>query len=74
MMKRDACLQVLARHLTHEIIVAVHQAAQEWLHISPSDLHYTFTGAMGQGSSHALGISALILLHWPSSSILGISA
>jgi len=57
MMKRDACLKVLARHRTAEIVVAVYQAAQEWLHISPSDLNYTFTGAMGQGSSHALGIA-----------------
>jgi phosphonopyruvate decarboxylase len=57
MMKRDACLQVLARHRTDEIVVAVYQAAQEWLYISPSDLNYTFTGAMGQGSSHALGIA-----------------
>jgi phosphonopyruvate decarboxylase len=57
MMKRDACLKVLASHRTDEIVVAVYQAAQEWLHISPSDLNYTFTGAMGQGSSHALGIA-----------------
>jgi sulfopyruvate decarboxylase subunit beta len=57
MMKRDACLQVLARHRTDEVVVAVYKAAQEWLHISPSDLNYTFTGAMGQGSSHALGIA-----------------
>src|SRR5882724_3986960 len=57
MMKRDQCLKILARHRTDEIVVAVYQAAQEWLHISPSDLNYTFTGAMGQGSSHALGIA-----------------
>ena len=57
MMKRDDCLKVLARHRTDEIVVAVYKAAQEWLHISPSDLNYTFTGAMGQGSSHALGIA-----------------
>jgi sulfopyruvate decarboxylase subunit beta len=57
MMKRDACLQVLARHRTGEIVVAVYKAAQEWLHISPSELNYTFTGAMGQGSSHALGLA-----------------
>src|SRR3989475_13334411 len=57
MMKRDACLKVLARHRTDEIVVAVYQAAQEWLHISPSELDYTFTGAMGQGSSHALGLA-----------------
>lgn len=56
-MKRDECLQVLARHRTDEIVVAVYTAAQEWIHISPSDLNYTFVGAMGQGSSHALGIA-----------------
>src|SRR3989441_6723132 len=57
MMKRDQCLKILARHRTDEIVVAVYQAAQEWLHISPSDLNYSFTGAMGQASSHALGIA-----------------
>ena len=56
-MKRDECLKVLARHRTNEIVVAVYKAAQEWIHISPSDLNYTFTGAMGQGSSHALGLA-----------------
>ena len=57
MMRRDECLKVLARHRSDEIVVAVYQAAQEWIHISPSDLNYTFTGAMGQGSSHALGLA-----------------
>ncbi len=57
MMKRDECLKVLARHRKSEIVVAVYTAAQEWIHISPSDLNYTFTGAMGQGSSHALGLA-----------------
>lgn len=57
MMKRDECLKVLARHRAGEIVVAVYMAAQEWIHISPSDLNYTFTGAMGQGSSHALGLA-----------------
>lgn len=57
MMKRDECLKVLARHRTDEIVVAVYSAAQEWLHISPSDLNYTFVGAMGQGSSHGLGLA-----------------
>ena len=56
-MKRDQCLKVLARHRSGEIVVAVYSAAQEWIHISPSDLNYTFVGAMGQGSSHALGIA-----------------
>jgi phosphonopyruvate decarboxylase len=56
-MKRDECLKVLARHRKDEIVVAVYTAAQEWIHISPSDLNYTFVGAMGQGSSHALGLA-----------------
>ena len=56
-MKRDECFKVLARHRTDEIVVAVYQAAQEWIHICPSDLNYTSTGAMGQGSSHALGLA-----------------
>lgn len=57
MMKRDECLKVLARHRTSEIVVAVYKAAQEWIHISPSELNYTFVGAMGQASSHALGLA-----------------
>lgn len=57
MMKRDEMLKVLARHRTDEIVVAVYMAAQEWIHICPSDLNYTFVGAMGQGSSHALGLA-----------------
>ncbi|MBI4525884.1 MAG: thiamine pyrophosphate-binding protein [Deltaproteobacteria bacterium] len=57
MMKRDECLKTLARHRTDEIVVAVYKAAQDWIHISPGDLNYTFTGAMGQGSSHALGLA-----------------
>jgi phosphonopyruvate decarboxylase len=56
-MKRDEMLKVLARHRTDEIVVAVYTAAQEWIRICPSDLNYTFVGAMGQGSSHALGLA-----------------
>jgi len=57
MMKRHECLKVLARHRTDEVVVPVYKAAQEWIHISPSELNYTYTGAMGQGSSHALGLA-----------------
>ncbi len=57
MMKRDECLKALARHRTDEIVVAVYKAANDWIHIAPHDLNYTFTGAMGQGSSHALGLA-----------------
>ncbi|MFM9968093.1 MAG: thiamine pyrophosphate-dependent enzyme [Burkholderiales bacterium] len=57
MMKRDDFLKVLAKHRTEEVVVAVYTAAQEFIQISPHPLNYTFTGAMGQGSSHALGIA-----------------
>lgn len=57
MMQRDACLKVFKSHRKDEIVVAVYMAAQEMTHIMPSDLNYTFTGAMGQGSSHALGLA-----------------
>ena len=55
MMKRDEMLKAFARQRKDEIVVAVYMAAQEITHIAPNDLNYTFTGAMGQGSSHALG-------------------
>ncbi|MGI9303578.1 MAG: thiamine pyrophosphate-dependent enzyme [Gammaproteobacteria bacterium] len=57
MMKRDACLKVLARHYTDQIVVAVYQAAFEWRHIRPDALTYVAVGAMGQASSHALGLA-----------------
>jgi sulfopyruvate decarboxylase subunit beta len=57
MMKRDECLKALARHRKNEIVVAVYTAAQEWIHISPNEMNFTFVGAMGQGSSHALGLA-----------------
>ncbi|MBI2317340.1 MAG: thiamine pyrophosphate-binding protein [Betaproteobacteria bacterium] len=56
-MKRDDCLKALARQRTGEIVVAVYKAAQEWIQIAPHPLNYTFTGAMGQGSSHGLGLA-----------------
>lgn len=57
MMKRDEMLKVFARRRKDEIVVAVYMAAQEITHIAPNDLNYTFVGAMGQGSSHALGLA-----------------
>jgi len=57
MMKRDEMLKAFARQRKDEIVVAVYTAAQEITHISPSELNYTFVGAMGQGSSHALGLA-----------------
>jgi phosphonopyruvate decarboxylase len=57
MMKRDEVLKVFARQRKDEIVVAVYMAAQELTYISPNDLNYTYVGAMGQGSSHALGLA-----------------
>lgn len=57
MMKRDEMLKAFARLRKDEIVVAVYTAAQEVTHIAPNDLNYTFVGAMGQGSSHALGLA-----------------
>jgi phosphonopyruvate decarboxylase len=57
MFKRDEMLKAFARERKDEIVVAVYMAAQEMTHIMPNDLNYTFTGAMGQGSSHALGLA-----------------
>ena len=57
MMKRDDFLKTLARHRKDEVVVAVYSAAQELIQIAPHPLNYTFTGAMGQGSSHALGLA-----------------
>ncbi|MCA8967377.1 MAG: thiamine pyrophosphate-binding protein [Planctomycetes bacterium] len=57
MMRRDDCLKCLARHHTDQIVVAVYQAAFEWIRIKPHPLNYISTGAMGQASSHALGLA-----------------
>src|SRR6476659_7976076 len=57
MMRRDECLKLLARHHTDEIVVPVYQAAFEWRAIKPDSLIYLGVGAMGQASSHALGLA-----------------
>ncbi len=57
MMKRDACLKVLARHVGDGVVVATYQSAFDWMAIAPRDLNYLCIGAMGQASSHALGLA-----------------
>jgi thiamine pyrophosphate-dependent acetolactate synthase large subunit-like protein len=57
MMQRDACFEVLKRHLTDEIVVATYTSAHDWIAIAPRDLNYFSTGAMGLASSHALGLA-----------------
>ena len=57
MMKRDAALEILARHYADGIVVPVYQSAFDWMAIRPHPLNYLCTGAMGQAVSHALGLA-----------------
>jgi sulfopyruvate decarboxylase subunit beta len=58
MMRRDHCLQQLARHRRDDdIVVATYQAAFDWMQLAPHPLNYLSVGAMGQASSHALGLA-----------------
>lgn len=57
MMRRDHALEALKRHVDAQIVVAVYQTLFDWMAIHPRDLNYVATGAMGQASSHALGLA-----------------
>ena len=57
MMKSQECLEVLARLLPDQIVVATYRAAFEWMAVRPSDLNYLSVGAMGLASSHGLGLA-----------------
>lgn len=57
MMKSHECLEVLARLLPDQIVVATYRAAFEWMAARPSDLNYLSVGAMGLASSHGLGLA-----------------
>ncbi len=56
-MKRDQTLEILKQHVSDQIVVAVYQTLFDWMVINPRDLNYVATGAMGQASSHALGLA-----------------
>ena len=56
-MRRDLALEVLKQHVSDEIVVAVYQTLFDWMAINPRDLNYVATGAMGQASSHGLGLA-----------------
>ncbi len=56
-MRRDHALGVLKQHVTDELVVAVYQTCFDWLAINPRDLNYVGVGAMGQASSHGLGLA-----------------
>ncbi len=56
-MKRDEALKLLANRYPDGVVVPVYQSAFDWMNIRPSPLNYLCTGAMGQASSHALGLA-----------------
>lgn len=57
-MQRDAALNALIPHVRDEdIVVAVYQSCFDWLALNPRDLNYVAVGAMGQASSHGLGLA-----------------
>jgi sulfopyruvate decarboxylase subunit beta len=55
--RRDDCVRALARHRGDAIVVATYQAAFDLMRIAPHPLNYLSVGAMGQASSHALGLA-----------------
>jgi len=57
MMKRDQVLEILAEHIPETVVVPVFQSAFDWMKIRPHPLNYLCLGAMGQASSHALGLA-----------------
>jgi sulfopyruvate decarboxylase subunit beta len=56
-MRRDECFAALAAVRGNAIVVGTYTSAFEWERIAPSALNLPATGAMGQGSSHALGLA-----------------
>ena len=57
-LRRDDALKALIPHVKEDdIVVAVYQSCFDWLALNPRDLNYVAVGAMGQASSHALGLA-----------------
>ena len=57
-LRRDHALQALIPHVRDEdIVVAVYQSNFDWIALNPRPLNYVAVGAMGQASSHALGLA-----------------
>ncbi|MCL6285415.1 thiamine pyrophosphate-dependent enzyme [Ruegeria sp. 2012CJ41-6] len=55
---RDAALKALIPHIRDDdIVVAVYQSCFDWLALNPRALNYVAVGAMGQASSHGLGLA-----------------
>ncbi len=56
-MRRDHALEIIKKYITDEIVVAVYQTCFDWMEINSRDLNYVSVGAMGQASSHGLGLA-----------------
>lgn len=57
-LRRDDALKALVPFVgDRDIVVAVYQSCFDWLALNPRDLNYVAVGAMGQASSHALGLA-----------------
>jgi len=56
-MRRDECFEKIAERRGEAIVVATYSSAFEWRRIAPNALNYVGVGAMGQASSHALGLA-----------------
>jgi sulfopyruvate decarboxylase subunit beta len=57
-LKRDDALLALKPHVNDaDIVVAVYQTNFDWMALNPRPLNYVAVGAMGQASSHALGLA-----------------
>ncbi len=57
-MRRDEALRALIPQIhDSDIVVAVYQSCFDWLALNPRDLNYVAVGAMGQASSHGLGLA-----------------
>ena len=55
---RDQALLALKDHIGDEdIVVAVYQTNFDWMVLNPRPLNYVAVGAMGQASSHGLGLA-----------------
>lgn len=57
MMPRDDCFAKIAALRGDAIVVSTYSSAFEWMRTQPSRLNFISVGAMGQASSHALGIA-----------------
>lgn len=57
MMQRKACFEKIAELRDGAVVVATYTSAFEWHRVDPDPLNFVSVGAMGQASSHALGLA-----------------